>query len=72
VEKQFNGPLEGTSTHGIAVGHTVRNVDVTHVPVIPCHDLRLHGSFAVITKIPFFWWQVHVSQHVNISSVHPS
>ena len=72
MEKQFRGPLQGTSTHRIAVGHMVRNVDVTHVPVIPCHDLSLHSSFAVITKIPFFWWRVHVSQHVNVSSVLPS
>jgi hypothetical protein len=30
------------------------------MPVIPCHDLRLHGSFALITKIPLrsgLWFQ---------------
>jgi hypothetical protein len=58
VEKQFRGPLEVTSTHWVAVSHTIRNVDVTHMPVIPCHDLRLHSSFAVITEIPFFWWGI--------------
>ena len=29
MEKQFRGPLEGTSTHRKVVGHRVRNVDVT-------------------------------------------
>ena len=50
----FRGPLEGTSTHRIDVHHSVRNVDITYMPVILCHDLRIHGLFALTTKIPLF------------------
>jgi hypothetical protein len=34
LKKQFYGPLEGTSTHRIVVGHLIRIVSVTQVPVI--------------------------------------
>jgi len=69
--KQFH-ELEVMSTHWIAVGHTIWNDDETHVLVVPFHDVRLHGAVAVITKIPSFWWWVHVSQHVNFSAVLPN
>jgi hypothetical protein len=72
VEKQFHGPLEVTSTDRKAVGHTVRIVDVTLVLVMLFHDVRFHRVVAVITKISIFWWWVHVSQHVNFSSVFPN
>jgi hypothetical protein len=67
--KTVFGPLGATSTHWIAVGHTIRIVNVTHVPVLPFHDVRFHGAVAVVTKISFCCWWVHVSQHVNLSSV---
>ena len=60
-KKQFHSPLEVTSIHQIAVGHTIWNVDETHVPVIPFHDVRLHRVVAVATKISFCWWWVQVS-----------
>ena len=56
----------------IAVSHTIRIVDVTHVPVVPFHIVRFQGAFPVVTKISFCWWWVHVSQHVNFSSVLPN
>ena len=37
------------------------------MPVVPSHDVRFHGVVAVIKKISFCWWWVHVSQHVNFS-----
>jgi hypothetical protein len=36
--------------------HTIRIVDVTHVPVILFHDVRFHRLVAVIRKISFCWW----------------
>jgi hypothetical protein len=39
--KTIFGPLEGTPTHQIGFGHSVRIVDVTHVPVLPFHDVPL-------------------------------
>ena len=72
MEKQFHGPLEGMSTHRMTVGHTIRIVDITHVPVLLIHSVRFHGVVAVITKISFCWWWVHVRQHVNLSSVLPN
>ena len=53
MEKQFCVSLEGTSTHQIAVGHTIRIVDVPHVLMVPLHDVRFHGAVAVVTKIFF-------------------
>jgi hypothetical protein len=50
-KKQFLGPLEGTLIHPIAVGHMIRTVDVTLVPVVLFHDVRFHGTVAVI-KFP--------------------
>ena len=41
MEKQFRGPLEGTSTHGIAVSHKIRIVDVTHVLVVAFHGAKI-------------------------------
>ena len=52
MEKQFRGSLEGMSTHQIAVGHTIRIVDVTHVQVVLFHDVRFHGVVGVIKKFP--------------------
>jgi len=72
VEKQFHVPLEGTFTHRIAVGHMIRIADVTHVLVLPFHDMRFHRVVAVATKISFYWWLDHFSQHVNFSSVLPN
>ena len=69
-KKQFHGPLEVTLILQRAVSHTIRIVYVTHVPVVPFHDVRFRG--AVVTKISFCWWWVHVSQHVNFSSVLPN
>ena len=72
MEKQFFGPLDGTLGHQIAVGHTIRIVDVTLVPVVPFHIVKFHRVVAVITKISFFWWWVHVSQCLNFSSILPN
>jgi hypothetical protein len=36
------------------------------VQVVTFHDVRFLGEVAVITKISFFWWWVHVSEHVNL------
>ena len=72
VEKQLHDPLEVMSTHQIAVSHTIRIVDVTHVLVVPFHNVRFHGVVAVVTKISFCWWWVSVSQHVNFSPVLPN
>jgi hypothetical protein len=52
VEKQFHGPFETASTHGIGVHHAIRIVDVAHVVVVPHHDVRLHRP-VVLTKISF-------------------
>jgi hypothetical protein len=70
-KNKFRGPLVTTSTDQITVCHVIRIVDVAHVLVIPCHDMRLHRAL-VFTKIPFCWWWVHVSQHVNVLSVLPN
>jgi len=43
-KKQFHGPLEATSTHRIAVGHTIRIVGVPHVLVLLFHDVRFNGA----------------------------
>jgi len=43
-------------THQIAVGHMIRTVDITHVLVVPFHDVRFHRAVAVVTKISFCWW----------------
>ena len=40
------------STHRKAVTHTIRIVDVTHVPVVPFHDVRFHGAVALSQKFP--------------------
>jgi hypothetical protein len=72
VEKQFHGPLEVTSTYPKVVGHMIRIVDVTRVPVIPFRDVRFHRVIGVNTKISFCWWWVHVGQHVNFPSVLPN
>jgi hypothetical protein len=50
VEKQFRGPLEGTFMHRKAVSHMIKTVDVTHVPVVPFHDVRFHGVVGVVKK----------------------
>jgi len=68
VEKQFRGPLEGTSTHHIAISHTIRTVNITHVPVVLFHDVRFHGVVAVITEISFCWLWVHVSMETSCPS----
>jgi len=39
----------------------IRIVDVTHVPVVPFHDVRFRGAVAVVTKISFCRWWVHVN-----------
>jgi len=70
--KQCRGPLEVTSTRRIAVGHTIRIVDLTHVLVVLFRDVRFHRTVAVVTKISFCWWWVHICQHVNFSSVLPN
>ena len=72
MEKKLCGVLEGTSTHRIVVSHTIRIVNLTHVPVVMFHDVRFHGAVAVVTKISFCWWWAHVSRHVNFSSVLPN
>ena len=51
MEKQFRVPLEGMSIHQIAVGHTIRIFNVTHVPVEWLHDVRFHRTVPVFTKI---------------------
>ena len=53
--KHFGGPLEGMSAHRIAISHMIRIVAVTHVSVVPFHDVRFHGADAVITKTSFCW-----------------
>jgi hypothetical protein len=60
------------STDWIAVGHMIKIVYITHVPGVQIHDVRFHGTFAVVTKIFCCWWWVYVSQHVNFSSVCPN
>ena len=70
--RRWKNSFEVTSIHRIAVGNTIWNVNETRVPVILFHDVRLHGAVAVVTKISFCWWWVHVSQHVNFSSVLPN
>jgi hypothetical protein len=57
--------------HGIGFCHAIRMVNVPHVSVVLCHDVRLHRAF-VFTKIHFWWWWVHVSQRVNVSPVLPN
>jgi len=54
--KTIFGPLEGTLTHRIAVGHTIRIVVIIHVPVLPFRGVRFHGMVALVTKIFFCWW----------------
>jgi len=49
------------SIHQIAVGHMMRIVDVPHVSVVPLYTVRFHGAVAVVTKVSFCWWWVHVS-----------
>jgi len=49
------------STHQIAVDHMIRIVDIPQVLIVPLHDVRFHRTVAVITKISFCWWWVHVS-----------
>jgi hypothetical protein len=61
--------LKVRSTHQIAVSHMIRTVDITHVPVVPFHDVRFHTVDAVVTKISFCSWWVHVSLHLNFLSV---
>jgi len=61
-----------TLTYQIAVSHMIRIVDVTHVSVLSSHEVRFHWAVAVVTKISFCWWWVHVSQHVNFLSVLPN
>ena len=50
------------STHQIAVSDTIRIVNVTHVLVVPFHDVRYHRAVAVVTEISVCRWWVHVSQ----------
>jgi hypothetical protein len=52
VEKQLHGPLEGMPTHQIAVSHKIRIVDVTHVPVVPFHDVNFHRAALSSLKFP--------------------
>jgi hypothetical protein len=65
--KRVCRPLEIMSTDQVVISHMVKIVDITHVPVISFDDVGLHRVVAVITKITFWWWQVHVSQYVNIN-----
>jgi len=51
VEKQFRVPLEGTSTHRIAVGHTIRIVDVT--PEVSWGGWCCHKNFLLLMVGPF-------------------
>ena len=72
--KQFSGPLEGMSTHRIAVSHMIRIVNVTHVLAVPFHNVRFHWvSFFLLLLLLFLfklvfniaslstWFQVGVS-----------
>jgi hypothetical protein len=70
--KTISWLLEGMSTHRIAVSHKIRMVDITHVPAVPLHDVTFHWVVADVTAISFCGWWVHVSQHVNFSSVLPN
>jgi hypothetical protein len=72
MEKEFRVPLEGMSNHQIAVGHTIRIVDITPVPVVSFHNVRFHRIVAVFTKMSFYWWWFDVIQNVNFSSVLPN
>jgi len=70
MDKHFHVPLEGASTHGIVVRHMIRIVSVTHVLVVPFHDVTFHGAVAV-TNISSCWWWVRISHHVNLLSLLP-
>ena len=52
MEKQVNSPLEVMLTDRVGVRHMIRIIDITHVPVMLCHDVRLHRAVAVATKVP--------------------
>jgi len=72
MDKQFGSPLEGTLIHRIAVKQTIRILNITRVPLVLFDDVRFHRAFAVITKVFFCWWWVHISQNVNFLSVLPN
>ena len=44
--------LKVRSTHRIAVSHMIRTVNITHVLVVPFHDVRFHTVDAVVTNFP--------------------
>jgi len=52
MEKQFCVPLQGVSTHQIAVGHMIRIVNVTPVPVVFFHDRGFMGQLLFSQKLP--------------------
>jgi hypothetical protein len=64
-KSNFAFHLKVRSTHRIAVSHMIRTVNITHVLVVPFHDVRFHRVYAVVTKISFCLWWVHVSLHLN-------
>ena len=47
----------------------IRIVDITHMLVVPFHNVMFHTVVAVVREISVCLWWVHVSQHVNFLSV---
>jgi len=70
--EKHSDPLVITSNHQRPVGHMIRIVDITHLPVILFHNVMFRVVITFVTKIFFCWWWVYISQHVNLLSFVPN
>jgi len=57
--------------NGVTVSHSVTLIHITQVMVIIRHNFWFYHIALFIVEISFLWWIMSVSQHADISLVHP-
>jgi hypothetical protein len=69
VEEKVLHPLQRSTADGVAVGHSISVVHLTHATRIICHNFWVYGLPITIAEITLCWCNVATRQYVYVTFV---